>query len=67
MNEKQKRKRKDVMAPRCGGGESLLLIKGKQAAIGTVQERRGGGEGREKRGEPSTSARRPKRVDEKTR
>lgn len=44
-----------------------MKIKGKQAKIGIVQERRGGGEGREKRGEPSASARRTKRVDEKTR
>lgn len=44
-----------------------MKIKGKQAEIGTVQERRGGGDGREKRGEPSASARRTKRVDEKTR
>lgn len=61
------RNEKDVTAPRCGEGESLLKIKGKQAETGTVQERRRGGDGREKRGEPSASARRTKRVDEKTR
>lgn len=40
MNEKKKEKGKDVTAPRDGGGESLVWVRGRAEADRDVWERR---------------------------